>query len=131
VKEEDAKAAAKEEDAKAAAKAKAAKAVKDAASSEFDSNHCGEVRHVRERECFGIMRVRVRRAHARRTAPCKKENRTNGASATPLGPVWVHARYPRTMHKPSVHDHMILRVDLVGSHGRWKRPSLQTAHMPI
>jgi hypothetical protein len=29
----------------------------------------------------------------------------------------------------SPHDHMILRVDLVGSHGRWKRPCLQTAHM--
>jgi hypothetical protein len=29
------------------------------------------------------------------------------------------------------HDHMILRVDLVGSHARWKRPCLQTAHMTI
>jgi hypothetical protein len=28
----------------------------------------------------------------------------------------------------SPHDHMILRVDLVDSHGRWKRPCLQTAH---
>jgi hypothetical protein len=27
-------------------------------------------------------------------------------------------------HSP--HDHMILRVDLVDSHGRWKRPCLQT-----
>jgi hypothetical protein len=26
----------------------------------------------------------------------------------------------------SPHVHMILRVDLVGSHGRWKRPCLQT-----
>jgi hypothetical protein len=31
----------------------------------------------------------------------------------------------------SPHDHMILRVDLVGSHGRWKRPCLPTAHMTI
>jgi hypothetical protein len=31
----------------------------------------------------------------------------------------------------SPHEHMILRVDLVGSHGRWKRPCLQTAHMTI
>jgi hypothetical protein len=31
----------------------------------------------------------------------------------------------------SPHDHMILRVDLVGSHGRWKGPCLQTAHMTI
>jgi hypothetical protein len=31
----------------------------------------------------------------------------------------------------SPHDHMILRVELVGSHGRWKRPCLQTAHMSI
>jgi hypothetical protein len=31
----------------------------------------------------------------------------------------------------SPHDHMILRGDLVGSHGRWKRPCLQTAHMTI
>jgi hypothetical protein len=31
----------------------------------------------------------------------------------------------------SPHDHMLLREDLVGSHGRWKRPCLQTAHMTI
>jgi hypothetical protein len=31
----------------------------------------------------------------------------------------------------SPHDHIILRVDLVGSHGRWKRPCLQTAHMTV
>jgi hypothetical protein len=31
----------------------------------------------------------------------------------------------------SPHDHMILRVELVGSHRRWKRPCLQTAHMTI
>jgi hypothetical protein len=32
----------------------------------------------------------------------------------------------------SPHDHMILRVGLVGSHGRrWKRPCLQTAHMAM
>jgi hypothetical protein len=31
----------------------------------------------------------------------------------------------------SPRDHMVLRVDLVGSHGRWKRPCLQTAHMTI
>jgi hypothetical protein len=30
----------------------------------------------------------------------------------------------------SPHDHLVLRVDLVGSHGRWKGPCLQTAHMP-
>jgi hypothetical protein len=31
----------------------------------------------------------------------------------------------------SPHDHLILRVDLVDSHGRWKRPCMQTAHMTI
>jgi hypothetical protein len=31
----------------------------------------------------------------------------------------------------SPHDPMMLRVDLVGSHGRWKRPCLQTAHMTL
>jgi hypothetical protein len=31
----------------------------------------------------------------------------------------------------SPREHMILRVDLVGSHGRWKRPCLQTALMTI
>jgi hypothetical protein len=29
------------------------------------------------------------------------------------------------------HDHMILRVDRVGSHGRWKRSCLQTAQMTV
>jgi hypothetical protein len=36
---------------------------------------------------------------------------------------------PLPSHSP--HDHMILRGDLVGSHGRWKRPCLHTAHMTI
>jgi hypothetical protein len=31
----------------------------------------------------------------------------------------------------SPHDHMILRVEQVDSHRRWKRPCLQTAHMTI
>jgi hypothetical protein len=95
-------------------------------------------------------RVRVRRAHARRAAPCNQiarmppqrrrwgpcgcthatqrpstcrlsmqhactsaegprttsgtvqSNRTNAASATPLGPVWVYARYPTTKYMSSV-----------------------------
>jgi hypothetical protein len=41
---------------------------------------------------------------------------------------------PAVSHTPpsnSPHDPMILRVDLVGSHGSWKRPCLQTAHMTI
>jgi hypothetical protein len=29
------------------------------------------------------------------------------------------------------HSHETERVDRVGSHGRWKRPCLQTAHVPI
>ena len=96
------------------------------------------------------MRVRVRRAHARRAAPCKQiarmapqrrrwglcgcthatqrpstcrlsmqhacvsaegprttsgavqANRTNGATATPLGPVWVYPRYPLSPYIPPV-----------------------------
>ena len=32
------------------------------------------------------------------------------------------------MPSNSPHDPMILRVDLVGSHGRWRRPCLQTTH---
>ena len=37
----------------------------------------------------------------------------------------------RPLPSNSPHDHMILREDLVDSHGRWKRPCLQTAHMTI
>jgi hypothetical protein len=33
------------------------------------------------------------------------------------------------LHSNSPHDQMILRVELVDSHGRWKRPCRQTAHM--
>jgi hypothetical protein len=40
-------------------------------------------------------------------------------------------RLPSTLPSNSPHDHMILRVHLVGSHGRWKRPCLQTAHITI
>ena len=40
---------------------------------------------------------------------------------------WTAAALPSN----NPHDHMILRVDLVDSHGRWKRPCLQTAHMTI
>ena len=43
----------------------------------------------------------------------------------------THGRRKRPCLQNSPHDHMILRVDLVGSHGRWKRPCLQTAHMTI
>jgi hypothetical protein len=32
----------------------------------------------------------------------------------------------RPLPSNSPHDHMILRVDLVDSHGRWKGPCLQT-----
>ena len=45
--------------------------------------------------------------------------------------VGSHGRWKRPCLQNSSHDHMILRVDLVGSHGRWKRPCLQTAHMTI
>jgi hypothetical protein len=38
----------------------------------------------------------------RTTSGAVHANRTNGASATPLGPVWVYARYPTTMHMSSV-----------------------------
>ena len=31
-----------------------------------------------------------------------QSNHTNGATATPLGPVWVHARYPLSLYIPSV-----------------------------
>jgi hypothetical protein len=51
--------------------------------------------------CRCSMRVRVRRAHARRASPCK-QNRTNGATATPLGPVWEYPRYPLSLYIPSV-----------------------------
>jgi hypothetical protein len=51
--------------------------------------------------CRCSMRVRVRRAQARR-AVVLQSNRTNGALATPLGPVWVYARYPLSLYIPSV-----------------------------
>jgi hypothetical protein len=38
----------------------------------------------------------------RTTSGAVQSNRTYGASATPLGPVWVYARYPTTMHMSSV-----------------------------
>jgi hypothetical protein len=31
-----------------------------------------------------------------------QSNHTNGATATPLGPVWVHARDPLSLYIPSV-----------------------------
>jgi hypothetical protein len=45
--------------------------------------------------------------------------------------VGSHGRWKRPCLSNSPHDHMMLRVELVGSHGRWKRPCLQTAHMTI
>jgi hypothetical protein len=38
----------------------------------------------------------------RTTNGAVQSNRTYGASATPLGPVWAYARYPTTMHMSSV-----------------------------
>jgi hypothetical protein len=39
---------------------------------------------------------------ARTTSGVVQSNRTNGATATPLGPVWVHARYPLRLYIPYV-----------------------------
>jgi hypothetical protein len=36
------------------------------------------------------------------TSGAGQSNRTNGTSATPLGPVWVYARYPTTKYMSSV-----------------------------
>ena len=38
----------------------------------------------------------------RTTSGAVQANRTNGATATLLGPVWVHARYPLSLYIPSV-----------------------------
>jgi hypothetical protein len=40
-----------------------------------------------------------------------------------------HGRWKRPCLQTAHIDQMLLRVDLVDSHGRWKRPCLQTAHM--
>jgi hypothetical protein len=63
--------------------------------------------HAAQRPCIcrlsmRSMRVQVRRAHARRASGAVQSNRTNGASATPLGPVWVSPRYPTTEYMSSV-----------------------------
>jgi hypothetical protein len=47
------------------------------------------------------------------------------------GPGGLTRAVERALPLNSPHDDMILRVDRVGSHGRWKRPCLQTAHMTI
>jgi hypothetical protein len=41
-----------------------------------------------------------------------------------------HGRWKHPLPSNSPHDDMILRVDLVGSHGRWTGPCLQTAPSP-
>ena len=43
----------------------------------------------------------------------------------------VRGEVETPLHSHSPHDHMILRVGLGGSHWRWKRPCIQTAHMTI
>jgi hypothetical protein len=50
---------------------------------------------------LGSLKV-VQAEGPRTTSGAVQSNRTNGASATPLGPVWVYARYPRSMYIPSV-----------------------------
>jgi hypothetical protein len=42
---------------------------------------------------------------------------------------WAHTGGGNALAFKQPTDHMILRGDLLGSHGRWKRPCLQTAHM--
>ena len=44
--------------------------------------------------CRCSMRVRSSAKGPRTTSGAVQSNRTNGATSTPLGPVWVHARYP-------------------------------------
>ena len=47
------------------------------------------------------------------------------------GPGGLTREVETPLPSTSPHDPMILREDLVDSHGRWKRPRLQTAHMTI
>jgi hypothetical protein len=54
-----------------------------------------------------------------------------GRAGEESGPLGLTREVERPLPSNSPHDHMILRVDLVGSHGRWKRPCLQTAHKTI
>ena len=55
----------------------------------------------------------------------------SGVICTERNLVGSHRKLETPLPSNSPHDHMILRLDLVGSHGRWKRPCLQTAHMTI
>jgi hypothetical protein len=61
---------------------------------------------------------------ARSHCPCR-------AAASERGPGGLTRELETPLPSDSPHDHMILRVDLVDSHGRWKGPCLQTAHMTI
>ena len=47
-------------------------------------------------------------------------------SAGESGPGGLTREVETPLPSNSPHDHMILRVDLVGSHGWWKRPCLRT-----
>jgi hypothetical protein len=47
------------------------------------------------------------------------------------GPGGLSREVETPLPSNSPHYPMILREDLVGSHGRWKRPCLQTAHMTL
>jgi hypothetical protein len=61
--------------------------------------------------------------HLVRQHDCHKVMRSQGPGLT--------RELETPLRSNSPHDHMILRVELVGSHGRGKRPCLQTAHMTI
>ena len=72
--------------------------------------------------------------------PLTTESKRKHAKATSrqtdifVGPRPVHGHrlvsyaFPPCLH---LHTCRFERADLVGSHGRWKRPRLQTAHMTI
>jgi hypothetical protein len=70
-----------------------------------------------------VLRALARRG-ARARHPCTGPMCTSGP-----GGLTREVETPLPSNSP--HDHMILRVDRVGSHGRWKRPCLLTAHMTI
>jgi hypothetical protein len=75
-------------------------------------------------QCLGQRPPTLHRALADRPLPPEGEEHHSPREERGPGGLTREVETPLPSNSP--HDHMILRVDLVGSHGRWKRPCLQT-----
>jgi hypothetical protein len=89
----------------------------------------GNVQRAQSHDCSNTTEQRAPPGARLRSAPLAAERERERERESGPGGLTREVETPSPSNSP--HDPMRLRGGLVGSHGRWKRPCVQTAHMAI